>query len=49
MGKKTAPGSEAANILIGQLEFLSEPIIAFVRLKKAAVLADLTEISVPTR
>ncbi len=47
--KKIPGGSEAANILIGQVDFLEEPIMAFARLSKSAILADLTEVAIPTR
>ena len=46
---KIPGGSEAANILIGQVDFLKEPIMAFVRLHKPAIIGDLNEVSVPTR
>ena len=48
MGKIPA-GSEAANILIGQLGEIKQPIMAFVRLSNPTILADLTEVSIPTR
>lgn len=41
--------SEVANILIGQLDFLRDPIVMFVRLAKAANLSDMSEIDLPTR
>uniref|UniRef100_A0A915P492 Anion exchange protein n=1 Tax=Meloidogyne floridensis TaxID=298350 RepID=A0A915P492_9BILA len=44
--KKLPPGVEASNVLV---EFLSHHITAFVRLKKAQLLGDLTEVPVPTR
>jgi len=47
--KKIPPGAEASNILVGELDFLKNPIIAFVRLSKACLLGDLTEVPVPTR
>ena len=47
--KKIAPGSEAATILVGEVEFLSNQIVAFVRLHHAMLLPDLTEVPVPTR
>lgn len=47
--KKIPGGSEAANILIGQVDFLQEPIMALVRMGNSSVLGDLTEISLPTR
>ncbi|XP_074648267.1 sodium-driven chloride bicarbonate exchanger-like [Tubulanus polymorphus] len=47
--KKIPPGAEASNILVGEVEFLKHPIIAFVRLNKASLMGDLTEVPVPTR
>ncbi|XP_062518366.1 sodium-driven chloride bicarbonate exchanger-like isoform X2 [Corticium candelabrum] len=47
--KKIPPGSEASNVLVGELNFLTEPLIAFVRLHDAVTLGDLTEIPLPTR
>ena len=36
-------------MLVGEVDFLSHPIIAFVRLANSQVLGDLTEIPIPTR
>ena len=47
--KKLPPGVEASNVLVGEVDFLSHHITAFVRLKKAQLLGDLTEVPVPTR
>jgi hypothetical protein len=47
--KKIPPGAEASNILVGEVDFLQVPIIAFMRLSKAVLLGDLTEVPVPTR
>uniref|UniRef100_A0A8R1Y235 Anion exchange protein n=1 Tax=Onchocerca volvulus TaxID=6282 RepID=A0A8R1Y235_ONCVO len=47
--KKLPSGAEASNVLIGEVDFLSRYITAFVRLKNAATLGDLTEVPVPTR
>ena len=44
--RKIPRGSECANILVGQVDFLDEPVIAFARLAKPAILADLTEVSI---
>ena len=35
--------------MVGEIETLKTPILAFVRLQKAALLSDLTEVPVPTR
>lgn len=47
--KKIPQGAEASNIMVGEVEFLNHPITAFVRLSKSVLLADLTEVPVPTR
>ncbi|CAN8005205.1 unnamed protein product, partial [Ixodes hexagonus] len=47
--KKIPPGSQASNILVGEVDFLERPIAAFVRLAAAVPLGDLTEVPVPTR
>lgn len=47
--KKLPPGSEASNVLVGEVDFLSHTIIAFVRLQNAQFLGDLTEVPIPTR
>ncbi|WKX89663.1 hypothetical protein Q1695_008928 [Nippostrongylus brasiliensis] len=47
--KKLPHGVEASNVLIGEVDFLQRHICAFVRLKTANVLGDLTEVPVPTR
>ncbi|XP_041470452.1 sodium bicarbonate cotransporter 3-like isoform X14 [Lytechinus variegatus] len=47
--RKIPQGAEASNVLIGEVDFLSRPIIAFVRLQTAVSLGDLTEVPIPTR
>ncbi|XP_074538732.1 sodium bicarbonate cotransporter 3 isoform X2 [Halichoeres trimaculatus] len=47
--KKIPPGAEASNVLVGEVDFLERPIIAFVRLSPAILLTGLTEVPVPTR
>lgn len=47
--KKISPGSEAANLLIGTLRELEQPLVALVRFTRAEQLADFTEVPVPTR
>ena len=47
--KKVSEGTEAANILVGEVDFLDEPLMVLCRLDKSAVLGDLTEINIPTR
>lgn len=47
--RKIPAGSEADNILVGEIDFLDRSISAFVRLSQASHLGDLTEVPVPTR
>ncbi|KAK5891648.1 hypothetical protein CesoFtcFv8_012105, partial [Champsocephalus esox] len=47
--KKIPPGAEASNVLVGEVDFLQRPIIAFIRLAPAMLLSGLTEVPVPTR
>ncbi|XP_069504877.1 sodium bicarbonate cotransporter 3 isoform X2 [Ambystoma mexicanum] len=47
--KKIPLGAEASNVLVGEVESLERPIIAFVRLSPAVLLSGLTEVPVPTR
>ncbi|XP_053455682.1 sodium bicarbonate cotransporter 3 isoform X3 [Nycticebus coucang] len=47
--RKIPSGAEASNVLVGEVDFLERPIIAFVRLAPAVLLTGLTEVPVPTR
>lgn len=47
--KKIPEGAEASNVLVGELDFLETPIVAFVRLSPAVLLGGLTEVPIPTR
>ncbi|XP_058867327.1 electroneutral sodium bicarbonate exchanger 1-like isoform X1 [Acipenser ruthenus] len=47
--KKIPVGAEASNVLVGELDFLESPIVAFVRLSPAVLLTGLTEVPIPTR
>ena len=47
--RKIPQNAEASNVLIGEVDFLDKQLTAFVRLSKALVLGDLTEVPVPTR
>ncbi|KAJ8334562.1 hypothetical protein SKAU_G00402010 [Synaphobranchus kaupii] len=47
--RKIPAGAEASNVLVGEVDFLERPIIAFVRLSPAVLLTGLTEVPVPTR
>lgn len=47
--KKIPRGAEASNVLVGELDFLRQPIVAFVRLTPAVLLSGMTEVPIPTR
>uniref|UniRef100_A0A087XR42 Anion exchange protein n=1 Tax=Poecilia formosa TaxID=48698 RepID=A0A087XR42_POEFO len=47
--KKIPEGAEASNVLVGVLDFLERPVVAFVRLSPAVLLTGLTEVPIPTR
>uniref|UniRef100_A0A671Q6X5 Anion exchange protein n=1 Tax=Sinocyclocheilus anshuiensis TaxID=1608454 RepID=A0A671Q6X5_9TELE len=47
--KKIPRDAEASNVLVGEVDFLEKPFVAFVRLSQAATLGGLTEVPVPTR
>ena len=42
-------GAEATTVLVGTLDELQQPAMAFVRLAKGAYLGDLTEVALPVR
>uniref|UniRef100_A0A8B9K5T4 Anion exchange protein n=1 Tax=Astyanax mexicanus TaxID=7994 RepID=A0A8B9K5T4_ASTMX len=47
--KKIPAGAEASNILVGELEFLEKPVVAFIRLSPAVLLNGLAEVPITTR
>ncbi|NP_001257724.1 electroneutral sodium bicarbonate exchanger 1 isoform 3 [Rattus norvegicus] len=47
--KKIPAGAEASNVLVGEVDTLDRPIVAFVRLSPAVLLSGLTEVPIPTR
>ena len=47
--KKIPPNAEAANVLIGAIDFLETPVCAFVRLAKGVIIPDLIEVPIPIR
>ncbi|XP_054599218.1 sodium-driven chloride bicarbonate exchanger isoform X1 [Nothobranchius furzeri] len=47
--KKIPPGAEASNVLVGEVDFLERPVVAFVRLSPAVLLNGLTEVPITTR
>lgn len=47
--KKVPRGTEACNILVSSVDFVTEPHMILVRLKDSFLLEDFCEIPVPTR
>lgn len=47
--KKIPAGAEACNVLVGEADFLSRPMVAFVRLSPAVLLSGLAEVPITTR
>ncbi|XP_060618781.2 electroneutral sodium bicarbonate exchanger 1 isoform X1 [Anolis sagrei] len=47
--KKIPVGAEASNVLVGEVDFLTRPLVAFVRLSPAVLLPGMTEVPLPTR
>ena len=47
--KKIPSGAEGSIVLVGEADFLSKPINAFVRLEDAQLLGDLLEVPLPIR
>ncbi|NXN92607.1 S4A8 protein, partial [Rhinopomastus cyanomelas] len=47
--KKIPSGAEASNVLVGELGFLRQPLVALVRLTPAVLLSGMTEVPIPTR
>nr|XP_032807288.1 sodium bicarbonate cotransporter 3-like isoform X10 [Petromyzon marinus] len=47
--RKIPQGAEASNVLVGEVDFLERPVIAFVRLSPAVLLSGLAEVPIPTR
>ena len=47
--RKIPPDAEATNVLIGGVDYLTNPIFAFVRLVKGTIIPDLIEVPLPIR
>ncbi|KAG8440867.1 hypothetical protein GDO86_006559 [Hymenochirus boettgeri] len=47
--KKIPRDAEASNVLVGEVDFLDKPLVAFVRLAQSILLGGVTEVPVPTR
>lgn len=47
--RRIPDGAEATNVLVGAVDFLDHPVMAFVRLLNASHLGNLTEVPLPVR
>ncbi|MEE6516940.1 hypothetical protein FKM82_026806, partial [Ascaphus truei] len=47
--KKIPRDAEASNVLVGEVDFLDKPFVAFIRLAQSLMLGGVTEVPVPTR
>lgn len=47
--KRIPVGAEATTVLVGSVDFLEQPTIAFVRLAEGALMPSITEVSIPVR
>uniref|UniRef100_A0A8C6VRP7 Anion exchange protein n=1 Tax=Naja naja TaxID=35670 RepID=A0A8C6VRP7_NAJNA len=47
--KKIPKNAEASNVLVGEVDFLDKPLVAFVRLTQPTMLGGMTEVPIPTR
>ncbi|XP_046565227.1 anion exchange protein 2-like [Haliotis rubra] len=47
--RRIPAGAEASIVLVGNVDFLEKPAVAFVRLEQGQVLDNLTEVPLPTR
>ncbi|XP_044734165.1 anion exchange protein 3 isoform X2 [Chrysoperla carnea] len=47
--KRIPVGSEATTVLVGSVDFLEQPTIAFVRLAEGILMPSITEVNIPVR
>ena len=47
--RKIPQGSEICDVLVGEMESITEPIIGFVRLAESIVLQEVTDMPLPVR
>lgn len=47
--KRIPTGAEATTVLVGSVDFLEQPTIAFVRLAEGILMPSITEVSIPVR
>uniref|UniRef100_A0A663N0Z8 Anion exchange protein n=1 Tax=Athene cunicularia TaxID=194338 RepID=A0A663N0Z8_ATHCN len=46
---RVPPGTEAAHVVVGEVEFLEKPFTAFIRLRQGVALGSLAEVALPSR
>ncbi|XP_041468278.1 electroneutral sodium bicarbonate exchanger 1-like isoform X2 [Lytechinus variegatus] len=47
--RKIPAGAEASNVLVGEVDFVEKPMVAFIRLAEGKILSEITEVPIPTR
>ena len=47
--KRIPEGAEATTVLVGSVEFLEQPTIAFIRLAEGVLMPSITEAAIPVR
>lgn len=47
--KRIPTGAEATVVLVGAVDFLDQPTIAFVRLAEGVYMSSITEVTIPVR
>ncbi|KAJ3661355.1 hypothetical protein Zmor_005753 [Zophobas morio] len=47
--KRIPPGAQSSSILVGEVDFLEQPAMAFVRLAEGVVIPSLIEVNIPVR
>ncbi|XP_045464618.1 anion exchange protein 2 isoform X2 [Harmonia axyridis] len=47
--KKIPPGAQASSVLVGEVDFLEQPAISFIRLAEGVVIPSLVEVNLPCR
>lgn len=47
--RRIPPGAEVSTVLVGQVDYIQHPALAFVRLAEGQCLDNLTEVPLPVR
>ena len=47
--RKIPVNAVSNNILVGEVDFLTQPVYGFIRLRNACQLGNITEVSIPTK